>query len=77
MEINCTWVGINSSLFLCGEVDGSLVAAHVIHGRRLFVSRMIFSEHREELGNTFLEAAWKERKTAVMNLNGGKKVREI
>lgn len=27
----------------------------------------------EVLGNTFLEAVWRERKTAVMNLNGGKK----
>lgn len=38
-----------------------------------YFSRIIFLEYNEVLGNTFLEALWKERKTTVMNLNAGKK----
>lgn len=49
-----------------------LVSAHVTHRRRPFpVSRAIRGESGAEPGNIFLEAWWKERKTAVMNLNSG------
>lgn len=50
-----------------------LVSAHVTYSRRLLVSRIISSAFCMVLGNIFLEALWKERKTAVMNLNSGKK----
>lgn len=70
VEINCTWVGINSSLFLCRGIDGfwSQHAWCTVEG---------FSAYCVVLGSIFLEALWKERKTAVMNLNGGKKASEI
>ncbi len=64
--INCTWVGINSSLFLCRGIDG-------FWSQHTWCTVEGFSEYCMVLGNIFLEAVWKERKTAVMNLNGGKK----
>lgn len=78
VELNWTCVGINSSLFFF-SVQANWwisVSAHVMYTWRLLVSRIIFSQCCVVLGNIFLEAWWKERKTAVMNLNGGKKSRQ-
>lgn len=75
VDINWIGVGINSSLFLWRKIDGFWVLHMCCAVKELSVSPSDHFSVLPGLRSTFLEAFWKERKTAVFNLNSGKRSR--